>query len=160
MRGLKTQQDKESKLKIAIPAFHTNISPRFDQTQAFVLLETKDGNVVARKDLKTGGWSASRKMKKLVDLGVHILICGAIDRASLEYLSFNGLNIYSWVTGEVDDAIACFLGNRMKPGMILGKNGAMKGYWQFCKGSNHVCHMFQTNFNKRKKGGGKDARKR
>jgi predicted Fe-Mo cluster-binding NifX family protein len=139
-------------LKIAIPAFHTKISPRFDQTQAFVLLEIKDASVVAREELKTRGWSASRKIKELVDLGVQILICGAIDRASLEYLSFNGLNIYSWVTGEVDDAVACFLNNRMKPGMILGEKGKMKGYWQFCKGSNHVCQMFQTNPKKGKKG--------
>lgn len=141
-----------NKLKIAIPVFHTKISPRFDQTQAFVLLETENESVVARANLTTKGWSANEKMKKLVNLGVDTLICGGIDRASLQYLNFNGVNIYSWVTGEVDDAVACFLDNRMKPGIILGDQGEMKGHWQFCKGRNHVCNMFQAGFYQGEKG--------
>jgi len=139
-------------MKIAIPVFHTKISPRFDQTQGFVLLETENAGVVARENLTTKGWSVIAKMKQLVDLGVDILICGGIDRASMQYLSFNGLKIYSWVTGEVDDAVVCFLDNRMKPGIILGDQGKMIGRWQFCKGRNHLCNMFQTGVYKGEKG--------
>lgn len=138
-------------MKIAIPMFHTKISPRFDQTQGFVLLETQNAGVVVRNNLETKGWSVIAKMKQLVDLEVEVLICGGIDRASLQYLSFNGIKIYSWVTGEVDDAVTCFLDNRMKPGIILGDKGRMKGRWQFCKGRNHLCNMFQTGFYKGEK---------
>jgi len=134
-------------MKTAIPVFHTKISPRFDETQGFVLLETENASVVARENLATKGWSVIEKMKQLVELGIDTLICGGIDRASLQYLSFNGVKVYSWVTGEVDDAVACFLDNRMKPGIILGKQGKMKGRWQFCNGRNHLCNMFQTEFN-------------
>lgn len=133
-------------MKIAIPVFHTKISPRFDQTQGFVFLQMEHSSIIAREKLTTKGWSVIAKMKQLVDLGVDTLICGGIDRASLQYLSFNGVKIYSWVTGEVEDAVACFLDNRMKPGIILGEQGKMKGRWQFCKGRNHLCNMFQTGF--------------
>ena len=133
-------------MKMAIPVFHTKISPRFDETQGFVLLETENASVVARESLATKGWSVIEKMKQLVELGIDTLICGGIDRASLQYLSFNGVKVYSWVTGEVDDAVACFLDNRMKPGIILGEQGKMKGRWQFCNGRNHLCNMFQTEF--------------
>jgi predicted Fe-Mo cluster-binding NifX family protein len=139
-------------MKIAIPVFHTKISPRFDQTQGFVLLETEDARVIARERLSTKGWAVIDKMKQLVDLGVDTLICGGIDRASLQYLSFNGVKTYSWVTGEVEDAVACFLDNRMKPGIILGARGKMKGRWQFCKGRNHLCNMFQTGLYEGKEG--------
>jgi predicted Fe-Mo cluster-binding NifX family protein len=139
-------------MKIAIPVFHTKISPRFDQTQGFVLLETENAGVVARENLTTKGWSVIAKMKQLVDLEIDILICGGIDRASIQYLSFNGVNIYSWVTGEIDDAVTCFLNNRMKPGIILGDQGKMKGRWQFCKGRNHLCNMFETGFYEGEKG--------
>jgi predicted Fe-Mo cluster-binding NifX family protein len=131
-------------MKIAIPVFHTKISPRFDQTQGFVLLETDNTSVVARENLITKGWSVIAKMKQLLELEVDTLICGGIDRASLQYLSFNGVKIYSWVTGEINDAVTCFIDNRMKPGIILGDQGKMKGRWQFCKGRNHLCNMFQT----------------
>jgi len=133
-------------MKIAIPMFHTKISPRFDQAQGFVFLETGHAEVLTRAELATIGWSEMDKMRQLLGLEVETLICGGIDRASLQYLSFNGVNVYSWVTGEVDDAVACFLDNRMKPGIILGEHGKMMGRWQFCKGRNHLCNMFQTGF--------------
>lgn len=139
-------------MKIAIPVFHTKISPRFDQTQGFVLLETNNASIVARENLTTKGWSVIAKMKQLLELEVDTLICGGIDRASLQYLNFNGVKIYSWVTGEIDDAVTCFLDNRMKPGIILGEQGKMVGRWQFCKGKNHLCNMFQTGSYNGKKG--------
>ena len=143
---------REDNMKIAIPVFHTKVSPRFDQAQGFLLLETENAVVIARENLTTKGWSVLTKMKFLVDLEVKTLICGGIDRASLQYLSFKGLKIYSWVTGEVEDAVSCFLSNRMKPGIILGAQGKMKGRWQFCNGRNHLCNMFQTGFYESEKG--------
>jgi predicted Fe-Mo cluster-binding NifX family protein len=131
-------------MKIAIPVFQTKISPRFDQTQGFIVVETEKANVISKKHLSTIGWTALDKMRHLVSLRIDTLICGGIDRASLQYLSFNGLTVYSWVTGEVDDALACFLDNRMKPGLILGANGKMMGRWRFCKGTKHLCNMFRT----------------
>ena len=139
-------------MKLAIPVFHTKISPRFDQAQGFVLLETNHSEVIAREEMATRGWTEVDKMRRLVDLGIDALICGGIDRSSLQYLSFNGVHVYSWVTGEVDDAVACFLDNRMKPGIILGEHGKMMGRWQFCKGRNHLCNMFQTGFYNGKEG--------
>ncbi len=132
-------------MKIAIPIFDTKVSPRFDQTQAIFLVETEHAGVVASTSLETQGWPVNEKLKALLNLGVDILICGAIEYATLRYLSFNGVSVYSWVTGEVDDALACFLSNGMKPGIILGERGQMKGCWQFCQSKNHICHMFQTN---------------
>ena len=143
---------EEDTMKIAIPVFQTKISPRFDQAQGFVILEMENDNIIARKTLTTQGWSVLDKMKHLVDLEVNTLICGGIDRASLQYLGFKGIKIYSWVTGEVEDAVSCFLSHRMRPGIILGKHGTMIGRWQFCNGRNHLCNMFQTNFNKAKEG--------
>ena len=131
-------------MKIAIPVFHTKVSPRFDQTQRFVLLETESATVVARQNLTTKGWSVLEKIKQLVDQGVDILICGGIDRASLQYLSDKGINVYSWVTGDVNDAVTCFLNDNMQPGIILGSQGEMKGRWKFCQCKNHLSRRFHT----------------
>ena len=137
-------------MKLAISVFHSKISPRFDQTQEFVLIETEGSSVVSKEQMATAGWAVTAKMKQLVNMGIDTLICGGIDRASMQYLSFNSIKIYSWVTGEVDDAVACFLNNRMRPGIILGDQGMMKGRWQFCQGRNHLSNMFQTGFNENK----------
>lgn len=139
-------------MKIAIPVFHTKISPRFDQTQGFVLLEIEGGKVVSKENLATNGWPVMAKMKELIRLDVDTVICGAIDRTSLQYLSLNRVRIYSWVTGEADDAVACFLNNNMRPGIMIGERGKMKGRWQFCRGRNHLCNLFQADFQPNEKG--------
>jgi len=141
----------DSIMKIAIPVFHSKISPRFDEAQEFVLLETEGASIISKENFSTKGWSTIERMKQLVSLGVETLICGGIDRGSLQYLSFNGIKIYSWVTAEVDDAIDCYMKNKMRPGLILGENGRLKGRWQFCNGKNHLCNMFLTGFYKDEK---------
>ena len=138
-------------MKLAMPVFNSKISPRFDQAQGFVLMETEGSRVVSKERMSTPEWSVTAIMKQLVNLGIDTLICGGIDRASMQYLSFHSIKVYSWVTGEVDDAVTCFLDNKMRPGIILGEQGKMKGRWQFCKGRNHLSNMFQTGFYKNKK---------
>ena len=118
-------------MKIAIPVFHTKVSPRFDTTQGFILLEIEECNVMEREQLTTKGWTSSTKIKQLIELGVDTLICGGIDRESMQYLSFKGIKVYSWVTGEVDDAVSCFLKNGLESGVILGTQGKKKGRWRF-----------------------------
>jgi predicted Fe-Mo cluster-binding NifX family protein len=133
-------------MKIAIPVFDTKISPRFDSSQEFILLEVEQSRVIERKQLNTKGWPLAAKVKQLVESGVDTLICGGIDRPSMQHLSFNGLKVYSWVTGEVEDAITCFLDNGLESGSILGKRGAPQGRWLFCERRNHLCNMAQTEY--------------
>ena len=118
-------------MKIAIPVFHTKVSPRFDTTQGFILLEIEKRNVMEREQLTTKGLTPSAKIKQLIQLGVDTLICGGIDRESMQHLNHKGVTVYSWVTGEIDDAISCFLQNGLESGVILGSKGEKKGHWRF-----------------------------
>jgi predicted Fe-Mo cluster-binding NifX family protein len=134
-------------MKIAIPVFQTKISPRFDSTQGFILLHIEESSVLEREKLTTEGWPVSAKLKQLVDLEVDTVICGGIDVKSMQQLNSNGIRVYSWITGEVDDAIACFLRRGLESGIILGDDGRRKGRWQFCAMRNHFCHRVQPGFN-------------
>ncbi len=118
-------------MKIAIPAFHSKVSPRFDTAQELVLLEVIDGAVMNRKRQPLHAYSAAGKIKTLLEQGVDTLICGGIDRLSRQQIGFNNIEVYSWVTGEIDDAVSCFLGNGLHSGTIFGNNGKKEGRWQF-----------------------------
>ena len=118
-------------MKIAIPAFHSKVSPRFDTAQELVLLEIIDGNVINRERQPLQAYSAAGKIKHLLEKGVDTLICGGIDRLSRQQISFNRIEVYSWVTGEIEDAVSCFLRNGLNSGTILGSNGKKEGRWQF-----------------------------
>lgn len=139
-------------MKIAIPVFHTKISPRFDSTQGFILLQVEKSNVIRRENLPTKGWSASAKIKQLVDLDVDTLICGGIDLDSMQQLNFNGIIIYSWITGEIEDAVTRFFNQGLESGIILGPHGRKEGRWRFCDRRNHSCNMYQPGLNTKREG--------
>ena len=139
-------------MRVAIPIFQSKISPRFDSTQEFVLLEIEKSKVTKREDIPTRGWSLSAKLKQMVDLGVDTLICGGIDLESMQQLSFSGIKVYSWITGEVEDVVTCFLNRGLESGVILGARGRRKGRWNFCSAENHVCHMTHSGSNPNREG--------
>ncbi|MBW1856198.1 MAG: hypothetical protein JRJ00_16265 [Deltaproteobacteria bacterium] len=103
-------------MKIAIPLFGTRIAPRFDCTGKFLLVAAENGNIIARQELLTEGWTSFTRTKKLKELDVDTLICNGIDCLSSRQLNFNGIRIYSSVTGEVEEALCCFLDGRLEAG--------------------------------------------
>lgn len=134
-------------MKIAIPAFQTKISPRFDGAQGFILLNIEKNSIIKRQELPMTGWSLSAKQKQLVALEVDTLICGGIDLGSMQYLSANGIQIYSWITGEIEDAVTRFIHKGLESGIILGAKGRRRGQWRFCTRKDHFCNVGQAGFN-------------
>ena len=96
-------------IKIAIPTFGTRVSPRFDCAQVLLVVTVDDGKPSAREELATPDWAPHERINKLLQLGVDTVICGGIDRWSVESLRSAGVTIYGWVAGEVDDALAALL---------------------------------------------------
>jgi predicted Fe-Mo cluster-binding NifX family protein len=139
-------------MKVAIPVFHTKISPRFDSSQEFLLLQIDKDDVTRRENLSTRNWPSSAKIKQLVDLEIDTLICGGIDLESMQQLNFNGIKIYSWITGEIEDAVTLFINQGLESGIILGPRGQRKGRWRFCEMRNHCCHMSQPGVDPKREG--------
>jgi predicted Fe-Mo cluster-binding NifX family protein len=96
--------------KIAIPTFAERVSPRFDCAQT-VLLVTIDqqGEESHREQFEASDWAPHERINKLLELGVNTVVCGGIDRWSVDSLRSAGVTIYGWVAGEVEDALAALL---------------------------------------------------
>lgn len=127
-------------MKIAIPIFGKNISPRFDGAQVIVLLTVEGGQVVKREKWRTQNLSPLAMVGGLRDAKVDVLICGNIDSVSEEAVEEVGIKLIPWVTGEAEDAIACFLKGELTPGSIVesqgicGRWGVGAGRWGCRKG--------------------------
>ena len=117
-------------MKIAIPLFGTRISPRFDHTKKFLLVSAENGKIIDRQELLTEGWTSLTRIKRLRELGVDTLICSGIDCFSARQLDFYGVRIYSWVTGEVEDALRCFLEGKLESGTMMGPGGRQCRMWR------------------------------
>jgi len=118
-------------VKVAVPQFGHRVSPRFDCANAILVVELADGNEVAREQIDSTAWPAEQRVSKLIELGVETLICGAVDRWSAEGLQGAGIHVYGWVTGRVEDALACFLRGELQPAAITGAGGRCCGRWRF-----------------------------
>ena len=121
-------------MKIAIALFESRVSPRFDYAPAFRVVETDDGKILNTKDISAEKWNVWDRIKKLNELGVESLICGGIDGFSAQQLNLHGIRIYSWITGEADDALGCLLRGDLESGFMMGPGGQCCGRWQFGRG--------------------------
>lgn len=118
-------------MKVAIALFKTRVSPRFDCSQEFLIAETADGAVLERRQLIASDWYPMERIQNLTSLEINTLICGAIDRCSMEHLNARGINAYCCVTGEAEDALSCLLQGNLESNMMVGSGGHCCGHWHF-----------------------------
>ena len=118
-------------MKIAIPLFDRRIAPRFDCAQDFLLAVAENGEVIEHEELSATRWTPLERVEKLKDLNVDIVICGGIDNVSARRLNFYRVRIYSWVTGEAEDALQSLIRGELEPGIMVGPGGRRRGRWRF-----------------------------
>ena len=122
-------------MKIAIALFGSRVSPRFDYAPGFRIVQTEHGEIQHTKEIDTDKCDVINRIKKLAESGVEALICGGIDGFSASQLSYHGIKIYSWITGQADDALNCLLKGQLESGFMMAPGGRCGGRWRLgCNG--------------------------
>lgn len=101
--------NKVTTMKIAIPTFGNRVSPRFDYAQSVLIVTVDDGHAGEREEVVASSWAPYERINKLTEFDVDTVVCGGIDCWSAESLKSAGITIHSWVTGEIEDALAAFV---------------------------------------------------
>ena len=96
-------------MRIAISTFNGKISPRFDVAPGLRLYEIKGRKITNEKEISCEGWNDMERVNRLKELGVEILVCGGIPNYLSETLLNNDINVFPWVTGDVQDVLKKFL---------------------------------------------------
>jgi predicted Fe-Mo cluster-binding NifX family protein len=121
------------KTRVAIPVWQDRISPVFD-TAVTVLFVDVDGRcpiVQVAVDLPDG--PVQRRVTRLTENGVDVLICGAISRPLREMLEAAGVTVKPFLLGSVDDLIRAFVEGRLSeprytmPGCCNGRQRKRRG---------------------------------
>ncbi len=116
---------------VAIALFGTCVSPRFDCAPAFRIIELENGEILAAKDISTEKCNVTERIKILGKLNVNILICGGIDGFCVQQLKIHSVKIYSWITGQADDALGSLLKGQLESGFMMAPGGRCCGQWRF-----------------------------
>ncbi|MFC1565222.1 NifB/NifX family molybdenum-iron cluster-binding protein [candidate division KSB1 bacterium] len=113
-------------MKIAIPIFGIRVSPRFISSDLFLVVDTQDGEILNKETIPFNDPHPLKCSRFLMDMGVEMIICGGINRFSEQQLNFNGIKVFPWITGEVNDVLQSFLKGDLDSIMRSPRNHNMR----------------------------------
>jgi predicted Fe-Mo cluster-binding NifX family protein len=96
-------------MRLAIPVWNDRVSPVFDAASRLVLVDVEDGAERARREEALPESFLAQRAKRLAELGVTVLICGAISRPLAALLEASGINVLAWTAGPVNDVLQAYL---------------------------------------------------
>jgi predicted Fe-Mo cluster-binding NifX family protein len=100
-------------MRVAIPVWNERVSPVFDAAARLVLVDVENGVERARREEALPESFLVRRAKRLAELGVTVLICGAISRPLAALLEASGINVLAWTAGPVNDVLQAYLAGRL-----------------------------------------------
>ncbi|MBA7687268.1 hypothetical protein ES703_95729 [subsurface metagenome] len=100
-------------MKIAIPVYGGNISNVFDFAHRLLLVDIENGREVNQSEVELKAESLPQRAGQLKNLGVDVLVCGAISRALAYMVTASGIEVLAFVTGRVDDVLEAYLTDQL-----------------------------------------------
>jgi predicted Fe-Mo cluster-binding NifX family protein len=118
-------------MRAAFSVWDNRIAPVFDVARQILLVETKLGRIVSEKQEILADTVPVQKVACLVELGVDILVCGAVSRPLQEMISSNDIRVIPFVAGDLREVIGAWLAGKREIGLF-----AMPGC---CKKRRLIC---------------------
>jgi len=106
-------------LRIALPLFGTRVAPRCLYAESMLLVSVSNGKVNSRVARDTSGLSNDEWVDMLVELGIGMLICGAVPAHFRDEATARGVEIITNIAGEADDIINQLVKGTLAPGYGL-----------------------------------------
>ncbi|HPG68846.1 MAG TPA: NifB/NifX family molybdenum-iron cluster-binding protein [Candidatus Hydrogenedentes bacterium] len=100
-------------MKAAIPDWQGRVSPVFDVAAQLVVVDVEDGQVRERRMVAMTADGLQARAEHVAELGVNVLICGAISWPLELALSNAGVEVVPQTCGEVEDVLAAFVAGRL-----------------------------------------------
>lgn len=95
-------------MKVAVTVWEKRISPVFDASRRLLIAEIKNGRIKNRATLIFDPGVPSRLSKILKDLGVSVLICGAVSQVPATILAGEGITLIPFIAGEVNRVLVAY----------------------------------------------------
>jgi predicted Fe-Mo cluster-binding NifX family protein len=96
-------------MNIAMPVWEGRISPLFDVAGQLWVVEVENGKEKSRCQVALEKKWPLRRVSRLVELAVTVLICGGISRSLEEALRAAGITVIAQIKGEAEQILNAFL---------------------------------------------------
>lgn len=103
-------------VRVAIPTFGPDVSPRFCCAQEILVVECEGGRELSRERLVVGGACNPERLQLLQVRGVSLLLCGGFDRRFLGHAQRAGVHVQWGLSGGIEELIGALLAGRFESG--------------------------------------------
>lgn len=117
-------------MRTVLTIWNARIAPVFDVAGQALLVVSENGMALSEDNLVLPCGSAMAKVAYLAEARTDVLICGAISRPACLAAKAFGIEVYSFISGNIREVIQACLEDRLKESVF-----AMPG----C-GRKHGCH--------------------
>ena len=101
-------------MRIAVATWEGRISPVFDTARHILCFDVEDGVGRPAGVVEVSSDQPQAKLTKLQELGVSVLICGAVSRPLATMLSGMGIRLVPFLAGEVEEIVKAFAVGRLE----------------------------------------------
>jgi predicted Fe-Mo cluster-binding NifX family protein len=106
-------------MRVAIPQWQGRVSPVFDVAGMIVVADVTDNNEKQRQQVSITAGDPFQRADCLRELGVHVLICGAVTRLGESALVSMNIQVIPYTCGRVDEVLHAFLHGRLESEAFL-----------------------------------------
>ena len=107
-----------SDMKIAIPQLRGRVSPVLDVASNVLVVDIEAGLVCGRHCVDLVAEQPARRAQCIADLGIDVVICGALSRAQKVALVSAGVEFIPRVCGSIEAVLAGYLSGRVQQGEL------------------------------------------
>ena len=107
---------KDTPVKVAIPRSGESVAPCFGYCSSMAVFTIANGSVVDQIDFPLRSQDPLDRIRLLRDQEVDTIICGGVQDIFEDSLRANGIQVISWVSGEVDGLLELFLRRQLVAG--------------------------------------------
>ncbi|MBW2366923.1 MAG: NifB/NifX family molybdenum-iron cluster-binding protein [Deltaproteobacteria bacterium] len=95
-------------MKVAVTVWDNRISPVFDSAHTILITEIQSRKVAGKRFEPIDPDLPSRLAKRLTELGVSVLICGAISEQPADILEAAGIKLIPFIAGSAQKVLEDF----------------------------------------------------
>ncbi|MFH1143999.1 MAG: NifB/NifX family molybdenum-iron cluster-binding protein [Candidatus Eisenbacteria bacterium] len=103
-------------MKVAFAAWDDRIAPVFDVARSVHVIQIDRGRIVSESRELLAGEIPAHRVSRLVEMGVAILVCGAISRSMQATVSAYGIQVVPFVAGPLMDVVGAWLSGKLEQG--------------------------------------------
>lgn len=106
-------------MRIALAAHEGRISPVLDVARRLVIIDLQDDREAGRQEAALAGASVAARVASVQELGVDVLLCGALSRPLEAALVAAGVRLIPHICGDVDEIAEAFRSGNLADGAYV-----------------------------------------